>query len=116
MGSMHTGLEETKNGFEKMAKFYALRAKNNVALIVTGGFAPNFAGKVHHKSAGLSYFWQIKKHRLITDAVHHEGGKICLQILHTGRYAYHPLATAPSRIKAPISPFKPRALLSLMQV
>lgn len=107
MGSMHTGLEESKNGFEKMAAYFAERARGGVGLIVTGGFAPNFAGRVSPFSAQLSFFWQVSKHRKITEAVHKEGGKIALQILHAGRYAYHPLAVAPSAIKAPISPFKP---------
>lgn len=110
MGSMHTGLEETKNGFEKMAAYFAERAKGGVGLIVTGGIAPNMAGWVAPFSSQLSFPWQVRKHRLITEAVHSAGGKIALQILHTGRYAYHPLAVAPSAIKAPISPFKPRAL------
>ena len=110
MGSMHTGLEEADHGFERMAAFYAARAAGGVGLIVTGGFAPNLAGRVFPKASQLSFPWQLGKHRLVTDAVHRAGGKICLQILHAGRYAYHPLAVAPSRLKAPISPFSPRAL------
>lgn len=110
MGSMHTGLEEEKNGFHKMAKYYGERARGGVGLIVTGGIAPNMAGWVAPFSSQLSFPWQVRKHRLITEAVHEAGGKIALQILHTGRYAYHPFAVAPSAIKAPISPFKPRAL------
>jgi 2,4-dienoyl-CoA reductase (NADPH2) len=112
MGSMHTGLEESKNGFTKMAAFFAERAKGGVGLIVTGGFAPNFAGRVSPFSAQLSFFWQVASHRKITEAVHKEGGKIALQILHAGRYAYHPFAVAPSPIKSPISPFKPWGLSS----
>jgi len=110
MGSMHTGLEEADHGFERMAAFYAARAAGGVGLIVTGGFAPNLSGRAFPNASQLSWPWQLGKHRLITDAVHENGVKICLQILHTGRYAYHPLAVAPSRLKSPISPFKPRAL------
>jgi len=110
MGSMHTGLEEEPNGFEKMAAFFAERAKGGAGLIVTGGFAPNLAGRGAPKASQLSFPWQVGKHRIVTDAVHAAGGKICLQILHTGRYAYHPLAVSASKIKSPISPFAPRAL------
>lgn len=110
MGSMHTGLEEEKNGFERMAAFYAERARGGAGLIVTGGYAPNLAGRVYHFGSQLSFSWQAKKHRVVTDAVHAEGGKIALQILHTGRYGYHPLCVAPSAIRAPINRFKPRAL------
>jgi 2,4-dienoyl-CoA reductase (EC 1.3.1.34) len=110
MGSMHTGLEEEPNGFEKMAAFFAERAKGGAGLIVTGGFAPNLAGRGSPKASQLSFPWQVGKHRIVTDAVHGAGGKICLQILHTGRYAYHPLAVSASKLKSPISPFAPRAL------
>ncbi len=110
MGSMHTGLEEEPNGFEKMAAFFAERAKGGAGLIVTGGFAPNLAGRGSPKASQLSFPWQVGKHRIVTDAVHTAGGKICLQILHTGRYAYHPLAVSASKLKSPISPFAPRAL------
>ena len=110
MGSMHTGLEESPDGFEKMAAFFAERAKGGAGLIVTGGFAPNLAGRGAPKASQLSFPWQVGKHRIVTDAVHAAGGKICLQILHTGRYAYHPLAVSASRLKSPISPFAPRAL------
>jgi 2,4-dienoyl-CoA reductase (NADPH2) len=110
MGSMHTGLEEEPNGFEKMAAFFAERAKGGAGLIVTGGFAPNLAGRGAPKASQLSFPWQVGKHRIVTDAVHAAAGKICLQILHTGRYAYHPLAVSASRMKSPISPFAPRAL------
>ena len=110
MGSMHTGLEEEKNGFERMAAFYGERARGGVGLIVTGGFAPNLAGRVYHFGSQLSFSWQVGKHRLITEAVHAEGGKIALQILHTGRYGYHPLNVAPSKLRAPINRFTPRAL------
>jgi 2,4-dienoyl-CoA reductase (NADPH2) len=110
MGSMHTGLEETANGFEKMAAYFAERARGGVGLIVTGGIAPNRAGWVGPFSARLATDAAARKHRIVTDAVHAEGGKICMQILHSGRYGYHPLAVAPSAIKSPISPFKPWAL------
>lgn len=110
MGSMHTGLEEAKNAYHRMAKYYRERARGGVGLIVTGGIAPNFAGRVSPFSSQLSFRWQVKNHSIVTRAVHEEGGKICLQILHAGRYAYHPLAVAPSRIKAPINKFNPWAL------
>jgi 2,4-dienoyl-CoA reductase (NADPH2) len=110
MGSMHTGLEEAPNGFERMAAFFAERARGGAGLIVTGGFAPNLAGRGSPKASQLSFPWQVGKHRLVTEAVHEAGGKICLQILHTGRYAYHPLAVSASKLKSPITPFAPRAL------
>ncbi len=107
MGSMHTGLEEKKNGIERMAAFYAERAKGGVGLIVSGGIAPNVQGWTGPFSARMSSKKHAKHHKQITDAVHKEGGKICMQILHAGRYGYHPFAVAPSAIKSPISPFKP---------
>ena len=107
MGSMHTGLEESKNGFAKQAAYFAERAKGGVGLIVTGGVAPNRAGWTSPFGSKLSTHSETKQHQLITEAVHAEGGKICMQILHTGRYGYHPLCVAPSAIKSPISPFKP---------
>ena len=110
MGSMHTGLEEMRGGFDKLAQYYKERAEGGVGLIVTGGIAPNLAGRVSPMGCQLSFFWQVAKHKKITDAVHSVGGKIAMQILHTGRYAYHPFAVAPSAIKAPITPFKPKAL------
>ncbi|MCG7530967.1 NADPH-dependent 2,4-dienoyl-CoA reductase [Psychrobium sp. MM17-31] len=110
MGSMHTGLEEERNGFDKLAVFYAERARGGVGLIVTGGIAPNFRGRIAPHGSQLSFGWQTKKHKKVTDAVHKEGGKICLQILHTGRYAYHPFNISASAIKAPINPFKPRQM------
>ncbi len=114
MGSMHTGLEEEKNGFYKLAAFYKERAKGGVGLIVTGGVAPNISGWVAPFASKLTTKKEIEKHKLITNAVHDEGGKIALQILHAGRYAFHPLAVAPSAIKSPISPFKPWRLPSFM--
>ena len=110
MGSMHTGLEEEKDGYEKMAAFYAERARGGAGLIVTGGFAPNFAGRISPFGSQLSFPWQVGKHRLITEAMHKEGGKITLQILHTGRYGYHPLCVSASKLRAPINRFTPRAL------
>jgi len=107
MGSMHTGLEEQKNGYEKMAVYFAERAKGGVGLIVTGGIAPNIQGWTAPFSARLSAKNHIKNHKKVTDAVHKEGGKICMQILHSGRYGYHPFNVGPSEIKAPINPFKP---------
>ncbi|WP_165748421.1 NADPH-dependent 2,4-dienoyl-CoA reductase [Cellulophaga sp. Z1A5H] len=107
MGSMHTGLEEEKNGIDKIATYYAERAKGGVGLIVTGGIAPNVQGWTGPFSARMSSKKHAKHHKVITDAVHKEGGKICMQILHAGRYGYHPFAVAPSAIKSPISPFKP---------
>ena len=110
MGSMHTGLEETRNGYHKMASYFAERARGGVGLIVTGGIAPDRAGWVAPFSSKLTSKKEADKHKVITNAVHQEGGKICLQILHTGRYGYHPLNVAPSRIQSPITPFKPKAL------
>jgi 2,4-dienoyl-CoA reductase (NADPH2) len=110
MGSMHTGLEEAPDGFNKLAAYYAARARGGVGLIVTGGIAPNFAGRVEPRASQLSFPWQVAKHCIITDAVHAAGGKIAMQILHAGRYAYHPLSVAPSSLKSPITPFRPRAL------
>jgi 2,4-dienoyl-CoA reductase (NADPH2) len=110
MGSMHTGLEEEKDGFRKMAAYYAARAEGGAALIVTGGVAPNKAGWMAPFSIRLTGNRQVKKHEIVTDAVHRAGGKICMQILHAGRYGYHPFCVAPSAIKAPINRFRPRAL------
>jgi len=110
MGSMHTGLEEEKDGFPKLAAFYAARAKGGVGLIITGGIAPDIFGRLAPNSAKLTNESEVRNHRLITDAVHNEGGKICMQILHAGRYAHHPLALAPSSIKAPIGRFAPWAM------
>ncbi|HEY3554068.1 MAG TPA: NADPH-dependent 2,4-dienoyl-CoA reductase, partial [Casimicrobiaceae bacterium] len=110
MGSMHTGLEESRDGFAKLAAFYAKRARGGAGLIVTGGIAPNFVGRLEPNASQLSFSWQVAKHRQVTEAVHGAGGRIALQILHAGRYAYHPLAVAPSAIRSPITPFTPRAL------
>ncbi len=110
MGSMHTGLEEEKQGFEKMAAFYAERAKGGVGLIVTGGISPNLRGRLSPFAADLIWPWQVGKHRLVTEAVHDAGGRIAMQILHGGRYSYHPFQVSASTVKSPITPFKPRAL------
>src|SRR5678816_557139 len=110
MGSMHTGLEESANGFAKLAAFYAARARGGVGLIVTGGIAPNLLGRLEPRASQLSFGWQVAQHRQVTSAVHAAGGRIAMQILHAGRYAYHPLSVAPSAIRSPITPFKPRAL------
>ncbi|MDP2008117.1 MAG: NADPH-dependent 2,4-dienoyl-CoA reductase [Rubrivivax sp.] len=110
MGSMHTGLEDGRKHFPHMAAFYAERARGGVGLIVTGGFAPNIEGWAKPFAGTLSTSGAARRHRQVTDAVHAEGGKIALQILHTGRYGYHPFCVAPSRIKSPISPFTPREL------
>jgi 2,4-dienoyl-CoA reductase (NADPH2) len=109
MGSMHTGLEEGRD-LSRLAAYFRERAEGGVGLIVTGGFAPNVAGWAKPFAGTLSTSRAASRHRVVTDAVHQAGGQIALQILHTGRYAYHPLAVAPSRIKSPISPFTPWAL------
>ncbi|HEY0178794.1 MAG TPA: FAD-dependent oxidoreductase [Dokdonella sp.] len=110
MGSMHTGLEDRARDFDKLAAYFAERARGGVGLIVTGGFAPNVEGWLTPFASRLSMPWHVAPHRRITRAVHAEGGRICLQILHAGRYAYHPLSVAPSPLKSPITPFTPRAL------
>ena len=110
MGSMHTMLEEAPGGFPRAAVFYAERAKGQVGLIVTGGISPNEEGCVGPHSAMLTNAEEVAKHKLITDAVRAEGGTICMQILHSGRYGYHPKIVAPSALQAPINFFKPREL------
>ncbi|SEO50025.1 NADPH-dependent 2,4-dienoyl-CoA reductase [Aquisalimonas asiatica] len=110
MGSMHTGLEDRRRDYEKLAVYFAERARGQAGLIVTGGIAPNLTGWLAPFSSKLTARHEVGRHRLVTDAVHDEGGKVCMQILHAGRYSYHPLSVAPSAIKAPINPFKPRAL------
>ncbi|MBO1853371.1 NADPH-dependent 2,4-dienoyl-CoA reductase [Burkholderia cenocepacia] len=112
MGSMHVGLEEAPNGFERMAAFYAERARGEAGLIVTGGFAPNERGRPAPGGAMLTTEADAERHRVVTRAVQAEGGRIALQILHFGRYAYHPALAAPSALKAPINPFTPHALTS----
>ncbi|MBW2959031.1 MULTISPECIES: oxidoreductase [Hafnia] len=107
MGSMHTGLEEHPNGSARLAAFYAERARAGVGLIVTGGISPNQHGVVHAGASIFDHENQIPHHKIITDAVHQAGGKIALQILHTGRYSYQPQPHAPSAIQAPINPYPP---------
>ncbi len=107
MGSMHTGLEDGRKHFPAMAEYFAERARGGVGLMVTGGFAPNIAGWTKPFAGMLASSGAARRHKQVTNAVHAEGGKIALQILHTGRYGYHPLCVAPSRIQSPISPFTP---------
>ncbi|MDP2575520.1 NADPH-dependent 2,4-dienoyl-CoA reductase [Vibrio penaeicida] len=107
MGSMHTGLEEDKQGLHKLAAFYAERAKGGVGLIVTGGFSPNLRGRLHPFSAEFSKSKHAQAHKVVTDAVHEHGGKIALQLLHAGRYAMHPFSQSASEIRAPIAKFTP---------
>lgn len=110
MGSMHTGLEDRKKDFPRLAEYFRQRAEGEVGLIVTGGFAPNIRGWLTPFGGTLMNSWQLPRHRLVTDAVHAEGGHICMQILHSGRYGYHPLQVAPSAIRSPISKFTPKGL------
>jgi 2,4-dienoyl-CoA reductase (NADPH2) len=112
MGSMHTGLEDRRKDYEKLATYFAERARGGVGLMVTGGIAPNIAGWVAPFSGKLNRRWEVGRHQLVTRAVHAEGGKICMQILHTGRYGFHPFSVAPSKIKSPITPFTPHELSS----
>ncbi len=110
MGSMHTGLEDRARDFPKLAAYFAERAAGGVGLIVTGGFSPNVVGWLKPFASKLSRSWETRRHRQVTGAVHGHGAHICLQLLHAGRYAYHPLSVAPSAIRSPINPFTPRAL------
>ena len=110
MGSMHTGLEERANGFERMAAYFAERARGGVGLMVTGGIGPNAEGSVYSGAAKLSTPEEAEQHKIVTQAVHDAGSKICMQILHAGRYAYSPKSVGPSAIQAPINPFKPTEL------
>jgi 2,4-dienoyl-CoA reductase (NADPH2) len=110
MGSMHVGLEEGWGRLDKMAAYFAARAEGGVGLIVTGGVAPNRSGGVKPFAGKMTNRYEAWKHRVVTDAVHAAGGRIAMQILHAGRYAYLPFSVAPSAIKSPITPFKPRAL------
>src|SRR3989338_3697735 len=108
MGSMHSGLEEAKDApYKRMARYFAERAKGECGLIITGGVAPNFFGKVHPWGSKMTTAADAKPYKEVTDAVHTEGGKIALQILHTGRYSYFPLAVAPSSVPSPIWKFSP---------
>jgi len=110
MGSMHTGLEDRARDYPKLAAYFAERAAGGVGLIVTGGMAPTVRGWLAPFASSMIFPWQVRHHRKVTAAVHAEGGKICMQILHAGRYGYHPLSVAPSAVQSPITPFKPRAL------
>jgi 2,4-dienoyl-CoA reductase (NADPH2) len=112
MGSMHTGLEDRSRDFPRLAAYLRERAEGGVGLIVTGGVAPNLVGWLKPFGAKLSWPWEIHKHRIVTGAVHSAGGRVCLQILHAGRYGYHPLSVSASGLQSPINPFKPRALSS----
>jgi 2,4-dienoyl-CoA reductase (NADPH2) len=112
MGSMHTGLEDKARDYDKLAAYFAERARGGVGLRVTGGIAPSIAGWLKPFGGRLTLPWHKPRHRKLTTAVHAEGGRICLQILHAGRYGYHPLSVAPSKLKSPITPFTPRALSS----
>ncbi len=110
MGSMHTNLEEVSGGYEKLATFYAARVRGGVGMIVTGGISPNPSGVVVHGGSCMDSEEKVAQHKLLTDAVHAEGGKICMQILHAGRYAYTKALVAPSALQAPINPFIPKEL------
>ena len=110
MGSMHTGLEDRASDYDKLAAYFAARARGGVGLMVTGGIAPSIRGWLKPFGGRLSMPWHKPRHKKLTDAVHAEGGLICMQILHAGRYGYHPLSVAPSKIKSPITPFAPSAL------
>jgi 2,4-dienoyl-CoA reductase (NADPH2) len=110
MGSMHTGLEEEKEGLQRLAAFYRERVLGGVGLIVTGGVSPNRAGRLSPRSAKLTSVHEQRRHELVTHTVHESGGKIALQLLHAGRYGFHPFIVAPSRLKSPISPFTPWAM------
>src|SRR6185312_14781428 len=110
MGSMHTGLEDHARDYDKLAAYFAARARGGVGLMVTGGLAPNIEGWLAPFGGRMSSPGHVPRHRKLTRAVHAEGGRICMQILHAGRYAMHPLSVAPSKVKSPITPFMPRAL------
>jgi len=110
MGSMHTGLEEGWHNRKRLSAFYEARAKGGTAMIITGGYSPNLRGKLTPISSSFNSYYDVFKHRAYTGAVHKHGGKICLQLLHAGRYAYHPFNQAPSAIQAPINPYKPKQM------
>jgi len=110
MGSMHTGLEDRSKHYQKLATYFAKRAEGQVGLIVTGGIAPNIRAWTAPLGGFLKYKFQTKRHKIVTNAVHQADGKICMQILHTGRYGYHPFIVSPSGIKSPITPFKPKLM------
>jgi 2,4-dienoyl-CoA reductase (NADPH2) len=110
MGSMHTGLEDRARDTDRLAEYFAERARGGVGLIITGGYAPNRTGWLLPFAAQMVSSADARRHRRITQPVHDAGGKILLQVLHAGRYAYHPFSVSASSIKAPINPFRPRAL------
>ena len=110
MGSMHTGLEEGWHNRKRLRAFYEASAKGGTAMLITGGYSPNLRGKLTPISSSFNSYYDVFKHRAYTDAVHKHGGKICLQLLHAGRYAYHPFNQAPSAIQAPINPYKPKEM------
>jgi 2,4-dienoyl-CoA reductase (NADPH2) len=110
MGSMHTGLEDRARDYDRLAAYFAERARGEVGLMVTGGIAPSIEGWLGPFASKLSWPWEVRRHQKVTRAVHAEGGRICMQILHAGRYGYHPLSVSASRVKSPITPFTPRAL------
>ena len=110
MGSMHTGMEDKAEQFGELAAFYAERARGGVGLIITGGFSPTLEGTLYPRASKLTSRREVERHRQVTDAVHAAGGKIALQILHAGRYSYHPFSVSASALKSPITPFAPRAL------
>ncbi|MFT3807323.1 FAD-dependent oxidoreductase [Arenimonas sp.] len=110
MGSMHTGLEDRSRDFPKLAAYFRERAEGGVGLMVTGGVSPNLVGWLKPFAAKLSWPWEIHKHRIVTKAVHDAGSRICLQILHAGRYGYHPFTVSATSLQSPINPFKPRGL------
>ncbi|MEE4638048.1 MAG: NADPH-dependent 2,4-dienoyl-CoA reductase [Wenzhouxiangella sp.] len=112
MGSMHTGLEDRVWNWPRLSAYFVERAKGGVGLMVTGGIAPNRRGSLAPLASKLTNRWEVMRHRKMTEAVHEAGGRICMQILHAGRYAYHPFSVAPSAIQSPITPFKPKALSS----
>ena len=112
MGSMHTGLEDRVWNYDRLTAYFVERAKGGVGLMVTGGIAPNRRGSLSPLASKLTNRFEVPRHRKLTDAVHQSGGRICMQILHAGRYAYHPFSVAPSAIQSPITPFKPKALSS----
>ncbi|QOC21622.1 NADPH-dependent 2,4-dienoyl-CoA reductase [Wenzhouxiangella sp. AB-CW3] len=112
MGSMHTGLEDRVWNWPRLTAYFVERARGGAGLMVTGGIAPNRRGSLAPLASKLTNRWEVVRHRRMTSAVHEAGGRICMQILHAGRYAYHPFSVAPSAIKSPITPFKPRALSS----
>jgi len=112
MGSMHTGLEDKSGDYPRLAAYFAERAAGGVGLMITGGISPNIRGWLGPFASMMNSRWQVGRHKLVTSAVHQHGGKICMQILHAGRYGYHPLVVSSSARQSPISPFKPKALSS----